>query len=85
LTSGKPQLAERAVRGEVTDRMLIARSRRLRAVLDEYVAHFNRHRPHGARNLRPPDRDDVITPPEEEARCQIVIGPRLARRLGGVG
>jgi hypothetical protein len=30
---------------EVTDRMLIAGLRRLRAVLDEYVAHYNRHRP----------------------------------------
>jgi len=27
----------------------------LRAVLDEYVAHHNRHRPHRARDLRPPD------------------------------
>lgn len=33
-------LAERAVRGEVTDRMLIARSRHLQAVLDEIVAHL---------------------------------------------
>jgi hypothetical protein len=38
--------------------MLIARPRHLRAVLDEYVTHFNRHRPHRGRNLRPPDHDD---------------------------
>jgi putative transposase len=31
-------------RAEVTDRMLIAGQRHLRAVLDEYVAHYNRHR-----------------------------------------
>jgi hypothetical protein len=29
--------------------------RHLRAVLDEYTAHYNRHRPHRSRNLRPPD------------------------------
>ncbi|MCW2932974.1 MAG: Integrase catalytic region [Actinomycetia bacterium] len=33
--------------------------RHLRAVLEEYVAHYNRHRPHRARNLRPPDCDVV--------------------------
>jgi transposase InsO family protein len=45
----------RTVRAEVTDRMLIAGTRHLRAVLDEYAAHYNRHRPHRARNLRAPD------------------------------
>ena len=49
----------RTVRSEVTDRMLIAGSQHLRVVLGEYVAHYNRHRPHRARNLRPPDRVDV--------------------------
>jgi putative transposase len=43
--------------------MLIAGPRHLYAVLDEYVAHYNRHRPHRARNLRPPDCDDIITAP----------------------
>ena len=49
----------RAARAEVTDRMLIAGPRHLGAVLDEYSAHYNRHRPHRARNLRPPDCDDI--------------------------
>jgi transposase InsO family protein len=49
----------RTVRAECTDRMLIAGPRHLRAVLDEYVAHYNRHRPHRARDLRPPDGDDI--------------------------
>jgi len=40
--------------------MLIAGSRHLRAVLDEYVALYNRHRPHRARNLRPPDSGGII-------------------------
>ena len=51
----------RTVRAEVTDRMLIAGPRHLRAVLDEYVAHYNQHRPHWARNLRPPGTDDIFT------------------------
>jgi hypothetical protein len=41
--------------------MLIAGPRHLHAVLDEYVAHYNRHRPHRAMNLRPPDHDASIT------------------------
>jgi transposase InsO family protein len=49
----------RTVRAEVTDRMLIAGPQHLRAVLDEYAAHFNRHRPHRGRNLRPPDCDGI--------------------------
>jgi transposase InsO family protein len=44
----------RTVRAEVTDRMLIAGPRHLRAVLDEYAVHYNEHRPHRVRNLRPP-------------------------------
>jgi transposase InsO family protein len=35
----------RTVRAEVTDRMLIAGPRHLRAVLDEYAAHYNRQSP----------------------------------------
>jgi transposase InsO family protein len=49
----------RTVRVEVTNRMLIAGPRHLRAVLDEYAAHYNRHRPHRAKNPRPPD-DDIV-------------------------
>ena len=48
----------RTVRAEATDRMLITGPRHLRTVLDEYVAHYNGHRPHRARDLRPPDHDD---------------------------
>jgi putative transposase len=50
----------RTVRAEVTDRMLITGPRHLRAVLDEYVAHYNGHRPHRARDLQPPDHDSEI-------------------------
>ena len=38
--------------------MLFTGPRHLRTVLDEYVVHYNRHRPHRARNLRPPDCHD---------------------------
>jgi putative transposase len=51
------QNAGRTVRAEVTDRMLIAGPRHLCAVLDAYAGRYNQHRPHRARDLRPPDGD----------------------------
>jgi putative transposase len=51
----------RTARAEVTDRMLIAGPRHLRAVMDEYVVHYNEHRPHRARNLRPPGTDEIVS------------------------
>jgi putative transposase len=71
----------RTVREEVTDRMLIAGLRNLRAVLDEYVAHFSQHRPHRGRNLRPPDHDEDIAAPASD-----LATARLRRRrvLGGL-
>jgi putative transposase len=49
----------RTARAELTDRMLIAGRRHLLAVLEDYAAHYNLHRPHRALNLRPPRRDDI--------------------------
>jgi len=61
--------------------MLIAGARHLRAVLDEYVTHFNRHRPHRGRNLRPPDHDDrVMAPVTDLATARI----RRRKVLGGL-
>jgi putative transposase len=51
----------RTARAEVTARILIAGPRHLCAVLDEYAEHYNRHRPHRARDLRPPDCEDITT------------------------
>jgi len=71
----------RTARAEVTDRMLIAGPRHLRAVLDEYAAHYNQYRPHRSRNLRPPDCGE-ITP----AVITDLATARIRRRrvLGGL-
>jgi putative transposase len=71
----------RTVRAEVADRMLIGGPRHLRAVLEEYADHYNRHRPHRARNLRPPDSGDVTM----TAACDLAA-VRIERRkvLGGL-
>ena len=71
----------RTARAEVTDRMLIAGPRHLRAVLDEYAGHYNQHRPHRARDLRPPDCDDVTI-----AEIADLTTARIRRRriLGGL-
>ena len=53
----------RTARSQVTGRILITGPRHLRAVLDEYAAHDNQHRPHRARNLQPPDHGDSVTAP----------------------
>jgi transposase InsO family protein len=75
----------RTARAEVTDWMLITGPGHLRAVLDEYVAHYNQHRhnqhrPHRARNLRPPDADDIATAPVTD------LAARMRRRkiIGGL-
>jgi putative transposase len=61
--------------------MLIAGQRHLRAVLAEYAARYNQHRPHRSRNLRPPDCDE-ITP----AVITDLATARIRRRrvLGGL-
>ncbi|MGH3297749.1 MAG: transposase [Trebonia sp.] len=71
----------RTARSECTDRMLITGPRHLRVVLDEYVTHYNQHRPHRARNLRPPDCDATIT-----ATVTGLATGRIRRRkvLGGL-
>ena len=68
-------------RAEVTGRMLIGGPRHLRAVVDEYSVHYDGHRLHRARNLRPPGAD--------ESTPAVVSGlgtPKIRRRrvLGGL-
>jgi hypothetical protein len=60
--------------------MLITGPRHLRAVLHEYVAHYNRHRPHRARSLRSPDDDGITAPATDLATAQI----RRREVLGGL-
>jgi putative transposase len=71
----------RTVRAECTDRMLIAGPRHLRAVLDEYVAHCNQHRPHRARNLRSPDAGDTAAAPVTDLAVVRIRRPKV---LGGL-
>jgi putative transposase len=71
----------RTARAEVTDRMLIAGPRHLGTVLEEYVAHFNRHRPYRARSLRAPDHDASITTPVADLAVARI---RRRRVLGGL-
>ena len=57
----RPRRAVRAHRRtELTDRMLIFGERHLRRVLAEYARHYNGHRPHRARQLRPPRPGHLI-------------------------
>jgi putative transposase len=71
----------RAIRAEVTGRMLIAGPQHLRAVLNEYITHYSRRRPHRARSLRPPDAGDIVTAPVTD-----LAAARIRRRniLGGL-
>jgi hypothetical protein len=65
------------IRTEVTDRMLIFGERHLRSVLAQYSLHYNRQRPHRARQLRPPRPQAPVPEP---------IHGRIRRRpvLGGL-
>jgi putative transposase len=75
-------IAERwigTVRRECIDRLLIYSERHLRRVLAEYERHYNQHRPHRARDRRPPK-------PTSKAAPTDLSGARLMREevLGGL-
>ncbi len=61
--------------------MLIVGERHLRAVLDEYVAHYTQHRPHRTRNLRPPGAGEVAPPVITDLAATKI---RRRRVLGGL-
>lgn len=67
-------IAERwigTVRRECTDRILIYNERHLRRVLRAYQRHYNGHRPHRARDLRPPDLSSApLVPDGPQTRLQ---------------
>ncbi|HET6186586.1 MAG TPA: integrase core domain-containing protein [Trebonia sp.] len=74
-------IAERwisSARRECLDRMLITGERHLRLVLDEYIDHYNSHRPHRALRQSPPSERPHQPAPEASVRV-------LRRdRLGGM-
>ena len=70
----------RTVRAECMDWLLVLGCGHLDRVLHVYVAHYNRHRPHRALELQPPD-------PSAHARALTEARPSQVRRhdlLGGL-
>ena len=50
----------RTLRHELLDRTLVWNERPLRTLLEEYVTHYNQHRPHRGRGHRAPNDDEIV-------------------------
>ena len=64
----------RSVRHELLDRTIIWNERQLRALLEEYVRHYNEHRPHRSLGQRAPACGDVavigqVEPIQRQSSC----------------
>ena len=64
----------RTLRHELLDRTIIWNERQLRALLVDYLAHYNQHRPHRSLDQAAPDDNNVITigtgqPVAKHTRC----------------
>ena len=71
----------RTARAECTDRMLIAGERHLRAILADYISHYNTgrsHQGHGMDLRAPDDEPDLIATPVPATRV------RRRTRLAGL-
>ena len=65
----------RTVRHELLDRTLIWNQRQLSRLLEEYVAHYNQHRPHRSLDQDPPEGSTVADIDDDHrVRCRPVCG-----------